>query len=275
MGGGDDGAQLGGRGDAGHHGGDFRQAHGVGERRLHRVDAGFGQPPADARQGRGVAVHFGRQGLGADEQQAIGEDGGGVDRDVEGGEFGQQAGVLGALVQQVAAQLDHVGLEAASQQGRAVLDRGAEADAAVQAAVLEGQQPVPQGAALGAGEVVGAGDQQQVAARQAEPFQRAAGAGLDPVDAVADGHGADRDLEGRGEGPGLAEPAFAVAVRFGGDAGDAGIGGGLEQKTQGFLARAGRRRYGAFGLMHDGQSQFVDRGRGAAGDHRRTVTAKV
>ena len=82
-------------------------------------------------------------------------------------------------------------------------------------------------------------------------------------------------MEGRGEGPGLAEPAFAVAVRLGRDPRDAGIGGGLEQQAQGFLARAGRRGNGAVGLMHDGQSQFVDRGRGAAWDHHRTVTMKV
>ena len=236
---------------------------------------GLGEAAANARQGRGVAVHVGRQGFRADEEETVGEDRGGVDGDVEGGEFGQDAGVLGALVEQVAAQLDDVGLEAAGQQGGAVLDRGAEADAAVQAAVLEGQQAIPEGAAFGSGEVAGAGDQQQVAARQAEAFERAAGAGLDAVDAVADGHGADRDLEGRGEGPGLTEPALAVAVGFGGHPRHAGIGGGLEQQAQGFLARAGRRRYGAFGLMHDGQGQFVDRGRGAAGDHRRTVTVKV
>jgi len=198
-----------------------------------------------------------------------------VDRDIEGGQFGQDAGMLGALVQEVAFQLDHVGLEAPGQQARAVLDRGAEADAAVQAAILQGQQAVPEGAALGAGEIGGAGDQQQIAARQAETLQRTAGAGLDPVDAVADGDGAHRNLEGRGEGPGLAEPAFAVAVWFGRNPRDAGVGGGLEQQAQGFLARAGRRGNGAVGLMHDGQSQFVDRGRGAAWDHHRTVTMKV
>lgn len=183
--------------------------------------------------------------------------------------------MLGALVQKVATQLDHIGLEAAGQQGRAVLDRGAEADAAVQAPVFQGQQPVPQGAALGAGQISGGGDQQQVAARQAETLERAAGAGLDPVDAVADGYGADGNLERGGEGPGLTQPALAVAIRLGRDPGHARISGGLKQQTQGFLTRAGGRGNGAVGLVHDGQSQFVDRGRGTAWDHRRTVTAKV
>jgi hypothetical protein len=198
-----------------------------------------------------------------------------MDVHLECRQFGEDAGVLGALVEQVAAQLHHIGLEATGQQGRAVLDRRAEADAAVQAAVLQGQQPVPEGAALGPGQVAGAGDQQQVTARQTEPFQRPAGAGLDAVDAVVDRYGADRDLEGRGEGPGLAQPALTVALGPGRDTGHTGIGGRLKQQSQRFLARPHRRRNGAFGLMHNGDGQFVDRGRGTAGDHRSNVRAKV
>ena len=204
-----------------------------------------------------------------------------MDGDAQPGQFGQHAGMLGALIQQVDRQFDQIGLEAPGQQGGSVLERGAEADAAEQPARLQRLQPVPQGAALGPGQVVGAGNQQGVAARQAQPLQRPARPGLDPVDAVGDRHGADGDLEGRGEGPGLTQPPFAIAVRLGGDEGHAGVGGGLQQEAEGLLARAGRQgRIGggvhrARGFVHDRDGQLVDRRGRAVGKHRRTVTVKV
>jgi hypothetical protein len=56
MGGGDDGPEFCGRGDTGDDGRHLGQAHGIGQGRLHRIDAGFGQTPPDARQGRRMAV---------------------------------------------------------------------------------------------------------------------------------------------------------------------------------------------------------------------------
>ncbi|MNT20523.1 hypothetical protein D3C72_1558330 [compost metagenome] len=89
-----------------------------------------------------------------------------------------------ALVQDVTGDLHHVGLEAAGDQGRAVLHRGDEADLAEDAAFLQRLQPGPQGAAFGPGQIGGVLHQDGVAARQAHAFQRAAGAGLDPVQTV-------------------------------------------------------------------------------------------
>jgi hypothetical protein len=54
-----------------------------------------------------VAVHFQRQGLAAHEQHPVGEHRGGVNVHAQGRQFGEHAGVLGALVQKVQ-QLDHI-----------------------------------------------------------------------------------------------------------------------------------------------------------------------
>ena len=67
AGGGEDGAELGGRGDADDHGGGLQAAEREGERGLHRIGAGLGDDATDARQARAGgrrAPPAGRRGAG-------------------------------------------------------------------------------------------------------------------------------------------------------------------------------------------------------------------
>ncbi len=86
---------------------------------------------------------FRRQALTVGEQQALGEDRGQMHLDALGGQGVDDPAARRALIQNIAGDLHHVGLEAASDQGRAVLDRGDEADLAKDAAFLERLQAGP------------------------------------------------------------------------------------------------------------------------------------
>ncbi|MNE40143.1 hypothetical protein D3C80_1341360 [compost metagenome] len=183
------------------------------------------------------------------------------------GQIGDDAGARGALVQDVAGQLHHVRLEAPRQKAGAVLDRGDEADLAEDAARLERLQPIPQGAALGAGQIGGALHQDGVATRQAHALQRAAGARLDPVQAVGQRHGAHGDAEGRREGPGLTQQTLDVALGPGRDQTDACVARCLQQMAHGVLPLTGRQRAGPFGLCHHSDGEPVGRRRRNSESH--------
>ena len=146
VGGGDDGAQFGGRGHAGDHGATPRagpaQRPGppASDRPAPRPDAG------GARQGRGrVAPDRAAGPRRSTNSRPSAKTDEAWTSTPSAASSASTPVRCGALVQHVAGQLDHVGLEAPRQQGRAVLDRGAEADPLEQAAILQRRADGPTG----------------------------------------------------------------------------------------------------------------------------------
>jgi hypothetical protein len=127
-----------------------------------------------------------RQGFARHEQDATGKDGTGVDVDILGGQIVESARVFSPLVQQIDGQLHDIRLEPPSHQGGAIVQRGTETNPSEKPPILEGASPLPQGPAFGSGQITGLANQQGVTARQTQALQRAAGAGLDPVQTVVE-----------------------------------------------------------------------------------------